>query len=237
MFLQHLLPLTLLSLCSFQRGLWKMIWYKQGITFLSHCSFPICSFLTAQPIIKAITQIQFCWFHSTQQSQVLLLTEMEAERDDQQARSFPGSIWILKSQKRVWRQHILLCTALLFCTVGWVRSASLTVPSPRGRKGKKGKGCGTALRSVDPRTGNATATCPFLEAVWLLMLPLKFSNFTLSFSWAVMLLLSPRNSENYYIFINHVKFSNSPSCTQSSLENNKLSFPRLGTICDSYINL
>lgn len=78
-----------------------MIWYKQGITFLSHCSFPICSVLTAHPIIKAITQIQFCLFHSTQESQVLSLTEMELERDDQQARSFPGSIWILRSQKRV----------------------------------------------------------------------------------------------------------------------------------------
>lgn len=92
MFLQYPLPLTLLTLCSFQRGLWKMIWYKQGITFLSHCSFPICSVLTAQPIIKAITQIQFCLLHSTQQSQVLLLTAMEVERDDQQARSFPDSI-------------------------------------------------------------------------------------------------------------------------------------------------
>lgn len=69
-----------------------MIWYKQGITFLSHCSFPICSVLTAQPIIKTITQIQFFLLQSTQQSQVLLLTEMEVERDDQQARSFPDSI-------------------------------------------------------------------------------------------------------------------------------------------------
>lgn len=51
--------------------------------------------------------------------------------------------------------------------------------SPRGRKERKQKGHGIALLSVDPRTGNATTTCPFLEAVCLLMLPLKFSNFTL----------------------------------------------------------
>lgn len=128
--------------------------------------------------------------------------------------------------------YVLLCSS-----VQWVGSDQHRSLCQAPRAGKKGKGHGTALHSVDPHTGNATTTCPFLEAVWLLMMPLKFSNFTLSSRWAVMLLLSPRNSENYYIFINHVKFSNSLSCTQSSREKNKLSFPRLGTVCDSYINL
>lgn len=195
-----------------------MIWYKQGITFLSHCSFPICSVLTAQPIIKAITQIQFCLLHSTQQSQVLLLTEMEVERDDQQARPFPGSIWFSKA-RRGYEDNISF-SVLLCSPVQWVGSDQNCSLCQAPGAGKKGKGRGTALLSVDPRTGTATTTCPFLEAVWLLMLPLKFPKFTLSSSWAVMLVLNPRNSENYYIFINHVKFSNSPSCTQSSLENN-----------------
>lgn len=111
----------------------------------------------------------------------------------------------------------MFCSASLLQWVGSDQHHSLCQAPGAG---KKGKGHGTALLSVEPCTGNATTTCPLLEAVWLLVLPLKFSNFTLSSSWAVMLLLSPRNSENYYIFINHVKFSNSPSCTQSSLENN-----------------
>lgn len=100
MFLQHPLPLPSLSLSYSQSKLWK-IWYKQRISFLSHCSLPICSVLTAQPITKAVTQVQFCLLHSTQGPRILLLTEIEVETDDQQARSFPASIRILKSQKRV----------------------------------------------------------------------------------------------------------------------------------------
>lgn len=137
MFLQHPLPLTLLTLCSFQRGLWKMIWYKQGITFLSHCSFPICSVLTAQPIIKAITQIQFCLLHSTQQSQVLLLTEMEVERDDQQARSFPHSIWFSKARRGYEDNvsfYVLLCTPVQ--RVGAEQHRSLCQAPGAGKKGK-----------------------------------------------------------------------------------------------------
>lgn len=178
MFLQHPFPLPSLSLCSSQRGLWKMIWYKQGISFLSHCSLPICSVLTVQPIIKAVTQIQFCLLHSTQGPQVLLLTETEVERDDQQARSSPGSVWILKSQKRVWRWWIFLCTALLLCTVG-LGQISIAHCAKAPGVGRKEKGHGTVLLSVDPHTGNATTTCPFLEAGCLLTLPLKVSNFTL----------------------------------------------------------
>ena len=133
MFLQHPLPLPSLSLLSSQRGLWKMIWYKQGISFLSHCSLPICSVFTAQPITKAVTQIQFCLLHSTQGPQVLLLKEIEVERDDQQARSFPGFIWILKSQKRVWRH-----TALLLCTVG-LGQISIVHRAKAPGVGRKGK--------------------------------------------------------------------------------------------------
>lgn len=141
---------------------------------------------------------------------------MEVERDDQQARSFPDSIWLSKA-RRGYGENI--SASVLLCTpVQWAGSDQHGSLCQAPGAGKKGKGCGPALLSEDPAQG--TTTCPFLEAVWLLMLPLKFSNFTLSSSWAVMLLLSPRNSENYYIFINHVKFSNSPSWTQSSLENN-----------------
>jgi len=78
-----------------------MIWYKQGISFLSHCSLPICSVLTAQPITNAVTQTLVCLLHSTQRLQALLLEEVEVERDDGKARSFPASIRILKSQEWV----------------------------------------------------------------------------------------------------------------------------------------
>lgn len=139
MFLQHPLPLPSLSLCSSQRGRWKMIWYKQGISFLSHRSLPIYSVLTAQPITKAVTQIQFCLLHSTQGPQVLLLTETEVERDDQQARSFPVSIRILKSQKRIRRWRIFLFTAFLLCTVklSQISIAHCAEAPGAGRKGNK----------------------------------------------------------------------------------------------------
>lgn len=160
MFLQHPFPLTLFFLCSFQRRLWKMIWYKQGITFLSHCSFPICSVLTAQPIIKAITRIQFCLLHSTQQSQVLLLTEMEVERDEQQGRSFPDCISFSKARRGYGDNvsfHALLCIPLQ-----WVGSDQHRSLCQAPGAGKKGEGHGTALLSMEPCTGNATTTCPTL---------------------------------------------------------------------------
>lgn len=153
MFLQYPLPLTLLTLCSFQRGLWKMVWYKQGITFLSHCSFPICSVLTAQPIIKAITQIQFCLLHSTQQSQVLLLTAMEVERDDQQARSFPDSIWF--SQARGGYEDNIsfyVLSAPLHSGLGHISIAHCAKPQGQERKERSWHGspfCGPTHRECN----------------------------------------------------------------------------------------
>lgn len=67
-------------------------WYKQGISLVSHCTLLICSVLTEQPVTNVVTQIQFCLLHRTQGPQELLLTDIEVERDHQQARSFPGSI-------------------------------------------------------------------------------------------------------------------------------------------------
>lgn len=180
MFLQHPFPLTLFFLCSFQRRLWKMMWYKQGITFLSHCSFPICSVLTAQPIIKAITRIQFCLLHSTQQSQVLLLTEMEVERDEQQGRSFPDCISFSKARRGYGDNvsfHALLCIPLQW--VGQISIAHCAKPQGQERKERV-----MALLSFpwSHAQGMQQPRAQLLEAVWLLMLPLKFSNFTLSSS-------------------------------------------------------
>lgn len=135
MFLQHSLPLTLLSLCSFQRRLWKMIWYKQGITFLSHCSFPICSVLTAEPIIKAITQIQFCLLHSTQQSQVLLLTEMEVERMSSKAGHFQILFDSQKPEEGMETTHLFkFCSASLYSGLGQISITHCAKPQGQERK-------------------------------------------------------------------------------------------------------
>lgn len=122
-----------------------------------------------------------------------------------------------KPEEGMKTTHLFMyCSAPLCSGLGQISITHCAKPQGQERKERSwlcSPFCGPTQR-------NATTTCPFLDAVWLLMLPLKSSNFTLSSSWAAMLLLSPKNSENYSIFINHVKFSNSPSCTQSSLENN-----------------
>lgn len=133
MFLQPTLPWPSLSLCSSQRGLWMMIWYKQGISFLPECSLPICSVLTAQPPTKPYHNSASFTLHRSLRYFYL----QKLERDDQQARLLPGSVWILKSQKRVWRQQVLFCTALLLCTAG-LSQISITHCAKAPGAGRKG---------------------------------------------------------------------------------------------------
>lgn len=116
-----------------------MIWYKQGISFLFHCSVPICSVLAVQPITKAVTQIQFCLLHSTQGPQVPLLTEIEVERNGQQSQVIPSFYSDpQKPGEGMWMTNILL-TVFLLCTVGLsqISIAHCAEAPGAGRKGNK----------------------------------------------------------------------------------------------------
>lgn len=84
------------SLCSCQRQLCKMIWYKQGISFPSHCSLPVCAVLTGQHVTNTHTPLCFTGHRGRR---YFYLQKLKHKRRISEP-GYPASIGILKSQKR-----------------------------------------------------------------------------------------------------------------------------------------
>lgn len=85
------------SLCSSQRQLCKMIWYKQGISFPSHCSLPVCSVLTGQHVTNTHTLL----FASPDTGAAgTFIYRNWSWKGGSVSQVIPASTGILKSQKR-----------------------------------------------------------------------------------------------------------------------------------------